>query len=175
MSALALAIHLLAAPAIAAGGFEFAGFHLGIDLNTLRASYPMSHHEFWAQPSGRIFTPDDPARFRALLAGDTGTFVLRVSQRDLVEDVFYVQADVEQGRIRRLVLRFEIPDELRATRRGPPCDAVRRKLTERYGWPARSGPGWYEETVHHWPVVWERAGETLVWDCGEYAIVIRPA
>jgi hypothetical protein len=32
-----------------------------------------------------------------------------------------------------------------------------------------------EETVHHWPVVRESATETLVWDCGEYAIVIRPA
>jgi hypothetical protein len=169
--ALALAIHILAAPAIAAGGFEFAGFHLGIDLNALRASYPMSRHEFWAMPSGRIFTPDDnPARFRALLTEDTGTFVLRVSPHDLAEDVFYVQAEVEQGRIRRLVLRFEIPHELRATRRGPSCDAIRRKLTDRYGWPTRSGPGWYEETVYHW----EDARQAMVWDCGEYAIVIRP-
>jgi hypothetical protein len=166
---------VLAAPAVAAGGFEFAGFHLGTDLSALRARYPTSRHEFWAQPSGRIFTPDDdPARFRALLAGDTGTFLLRVSPADLVEDVFYVQAAVASGRIGRLVLSFEIPQELRATRRGPSCHAVRRKLTERYGSPGRVGPGWYEETVHHWPIVWEDPDATLTWDCGEYAIVIRP-
>jgi hypothetical protein len=158
-AALALALHLLAAPAIAAGGFEFAGFHLGIDLNALRVRYPTSRHEFWP---------------RAQPAGDTGTFVLRVSPHDLAEDIFYVQAEVEQGRIQRLVLRFEIPHELRATRQGPSCDAIRKKLTDRYGWPTRSGPGWYEETVFHWPIVWEDAREAMVWDCGEYAIVIRP-
>jgi len=63
---------------------------------------------------------------------------------------------------------------LRAARRGPSCDAIRKKLTERYGWPTRSSPGWDEEPVHHWPIVWEDARETMVWDCGEYVIVIRP-
>jgi hypothetical protein len=109
-----------------------------------------------------------------MLAGDTGAFVLRVSPHDLAEDVFYVQAEVEQGRVRRLVLRFEIPQELRAMRRGPSCIAIRKKLTERYGSPSRLGPGWYEEAVFHWPIVWEDADATLTWDCGEYAIVIRP-
>jgi hypothetical protein len=166
---------VLAAPAVAAGGFEFAGFHLGTDLNALRTRYPTSRHQFWARPSGHTSTPDaDAARFRPMLGGDTGTFILRVSPQDLAEDVFYVQIEVEQGRIGKLVLRFEIPQELRATRRGPSCDAIRRKLTERYGLPARIGPGWYEEAVFHWPIVWEEPDATLTWDCGEYAIVIRP-
>jgi hypothetical protein len=154
--AVLLAAAVLAGPWIAAGGFEFAGFHLGMDLSALRTRYPTSRHEL--RP----------------LTADIGTFLLRVSPADLVEDVFYVQAEVAQGRIGRLVLRFEIPQELRATRAGPSCDAVRRKLMERYGSPNRVGPGWYEEAVFHWPIVWEDAGETLTWDCGEYAVVIRP-
>jgi hypothetical protein len=126
-------------------------------------------------PSGVIVTPDENlSRFRDLLGRATGQYVLRVSPDDLVEDVFHVQIRVDTGRVRQLVLRFEIPQELRRTRQGPTCDAIRRKLTERYGLPARSGPGWYEEAVFHWPIVWENAGETLTWDCGEYAVVIRP-
>jgi hypothetical protein len=122
-----------------------------------------------------ILTPDGSlSRFRELLGRATGHYVLRVSPDDLVEDVFHVQIEVDEGRVRRVVLRFEIPHELRKTRRGPSCDAIREKLTQRYGSPARIGPGWYEEVVFHWPIVWEDAGETLTWDCGEYAIVIRP-
>jgi hypothetical protein len=160
---------------VAASAFEFASFHLGIDPDTLRSGYPRSSHEFWATPSGVIVTPrENLPRFRELLGRATGSYVLRVSPDDLVEDVFYVQIELDAGRVRKLVLRFEIPHELRKTRQGPSCDAMRRKLTDRYGSPARTGPGWYEEAVFHWPIVWEDADTTLTWDCGEYAIIIRP-
>jgi hypothetical protein len=90
---------------VAAGGLDFAGFRLGVELDTRRSGYPRSRHEFWATPSGVIVTPGESlARFRGLL-----------------------------GR-----------------------------------------PGWSEEVVFHWPIVWEDAGGTLTWDCGEYAIVARP-
>jgi hypothetical protein len=88
-----------------------------VDPDTLRSGYPRSRHEFWATPSGVIVTPDENLpRFRELLGRSTGHYVLRVSPDDLVEDVFYVQIEMNTGRVRQLVLRLEIPHELRRTR-----------------------------------------------------------
>lgn len=174
---LAAAVLAVAAPARAAAGFEYAGFHLGMDLTALRDRLPASHHEFWATPSGRVYLLEietDAARFRDLLTGGTGAYVIRVAPPEVERDVFYAQIEVEAGRIRRMHLSFEIPHELRATRRGPSCAAIRAGLTQRYGPPARIERGYYEETTYHQPVVWEDAGATLTWDCGEYAIRIEP-
>jgi hypothetical protein len=104
-----------------------------MDLNGLRTRYPSSSHEFWAMPSGRIFIPgEDVARFRAFLTGGTGAYILRVSPSEVVEDVFYVQVELETGQARGMTLRFDQP------------------------------------------IIWQDDASTLTWDCGEYAIQIRP-
>jgi hypothetical protein len=72
---LAAAILAPAAPASAAGGFEYAGFHLGMALTALRDRLPASRHEFRATPSGRGYPLEietDAARCRDLLTGGTG-------------------------------------------------------------------------------------------------------
>jgi hypothetical protein len=49
-----------------------------------------------------------------------------------VEDVFYVQVELETGQARGMTLRFDQP------------------------------------------IIWQDDASTLTWDCGEYAIQIRP-
>ena len=129
---------------------EYAGFHLGMDLASLKNRYPTSYQY------------------------DTGSYVIHVSSQDVQNNIYYIQIDKDAtGKIEKIRLSFEIPQKLRGSVRGPSCNDIRQSLESKFGKPMKKYRSYYEENNHHEPMSWFDSMSELVWDCGEYAIIIR--
>ena len=132
---------------------SYAGYSLDTNLAELGAMFPNSHQE-----AGR------------------DTHIIWVSLRDVRADgLYYLQFDHDAGgKVRHVRLSFEIPYELRRRVRAPRCKDIEASLVKQYG-PVMAEPQpWHEEATLHEPKLWFNETTELVWDCGEYAVMIRP-
>jgi hypothetical protein len=107
--------------------------------------------------------------------GSSGTYVLRLTQEESHDHLYYVQAEVRGGVTERLWLLLEMPVELMKGRepargneaRYPACDDVLSRLTMTYGKPAARAPRW-EEALQSFDHVWTSSPETMTLQCGRY-------
>lgn len=132
---------------------SYAGYSLDTKLGELSGLFPNSQHD--SRRDGHI---------------------VWVSPRDVRADrLYYLQFDGDpDGKIRSARLSFEIPYELRKKVRGPRCKDVEASLVKQYGPVMEEERPYHEEATLHEPKIWFNEATELVWDCGEYAVTIRP-
>jgi hypothetical protein len=101
--------------------------------------------------------------------------VLRLTQEESHDHLYYVQAEVRGGVTERLWLLLEMPlDFMTRSQMGkgnalryPRCRAVLSQLTMQYGKPQELAPRW-EEALESFDYVWTHPPEVMTLQCGRY-------
>ncbi len=163
---------------VQAGPFVFAGFRRDMDLATLLDRYPRSSHELTpgAGVRHRTSKDDEKAWMREFFhSRGSGTYVLRLTQMESHDRVYYVQAWIQDGVTERLWVSLELPVEWvkgRASPRSnearyPACHDVLDPLVVTYGRPVTLPPSW-EEAVQSFTYEWMHGSEMMTLECGQY-------
>lgn len=154
----------------------FGGFDRSMDIAIWIERYPKSTREF--TPGADAQEPqENPGQWTAefLRTHRSGRYALRLSDEEVPDHVYYVQADLRDGTTDRLWLLLEKPlitaDRRHPTRsneaRYPACRDVLNPLTAKYGKPEALHPR-REEALQSFDYVWTQAPETMKLECGRY-------
>jgi len=159
---------------LAGAVFSYSGFSLQMDLSSVQKKYPKSSHEFWPQAGGGIISAtDNPRQFNDLIRVGSGSYIIRLIADGSHNNLYYAQAEIDRGVVRRLRLSFEKPTELlrRPIKSGeeqyPACEGIKAELIRLYGKPSSTGSSW-EERLETISSSWEKSKEVLTLNCGRY-------
>ena len=120
-----------------------------------------------------MFASDNPRRFNDLIRVGTGRYLIRLTADESHNDLYYVQAEIDRGNLRRLRLSFEKPLELlhrsieSGEERHPHCKGIKAGLIRLYGKLSSTGSGW-EERLQSISSSWVKSPEVLTLNCGRY-------
>ena len=153
----------------------YRGLYKSVDVLRLRSMFPQSGHEFVELLSGKIYQPNDQnGKFEISLRSKKGTYIVRLSQDEAFDDVYYIEIDVEKGQARRVRLSFEKPENLVEEpinswedshhKRHPKCQTHKTKLTQLLGNATEETP-WEEERIYHRPYQWRKADVQITLEC----------
>jgi len=155
--------------------FRYQGIARDTELASLTARFPSSSHEFWGKDALFILSTDNAEEFRHRIAQGAGEYLVRISEKESKDHVYYLDAKIDGGITNRLRLSFERPDNIKPARgyvenkrsRSPPCSPVLADLSKRYGKP--EGPdSVQEEALENLTYSWRNSSEELKLVCGKY-------
>lgn len=155
--------------------FTYAGFGLATDWQELMAKFPRSTHEFWESHSGTIhlLAIDGQAKFEQALRSTPGKYRIRLAETESVTGIYFLEFDMNGGKIQAVKVSFEKPEEflkVRATsmdERYPACGPILSSLTTQYGKPPKNRSR-SEEMLDETTRTWRSASEQLAFTCGQY-------
>jgi hypothetical protein len=155
--------------------FAYSGFSLQMDLSVLHRKYPRSSHEFVPRDGGRaISASDNPRQLDDALRVGTGDYRMRFTADESQDGLYYVQAEIDRGLLRRLRLSFEKPLEFmnkgskaKFEEQHPRCEEMKAALVRSYGRPSSTGSSW-EEQLQNISSSWVKSPEVLTLNCGRY-------
>jgi len=157
------------------GPFQHAGFSRQTPWSGMIDQFPHSTHEFWESQRGTTYQleVDGREKFQRVVATGSGKYLIRLSQDESRNDIYFIEFQIARGSTAALKLSFEKPAEFMKTKitsnaqRYPACEPVLSSFTMKYGNPTKTESN-TEEALTTVIRTSTAAGEQLALSCGHY-------